>query len=237
MSRPTRTACLSWLTWISTFSAACAAASPRSDIAAGQHARRHRAARPPARRRRCWWRARHRRRVGREHEGVDRERHPAADQHIEQPYLGRRGQRRDEDRRYGRLGDEQLAASEDDRGQHREHHQQADLGQPGSDRPYQQVGEHDSEHHPGDQLHRSLPALPERRAQRDHGRDRRERRPMLDSQQRRAVPRPDCGHTRLQNRPQMAVNASTRQWDEPLHARNNPPLRNRYTPRKLFTGR
>lgn len=156
--------------------------------------------------------------IGREHQRVDRERNPTTDQNIEQPHLRRRGQRRDEDRRHGGLAYQQLSSSEDDRDQHRQHHQQSNLREPSSDRPHQQVGEHDAQHHPRDQLHRSLSALPERRAQRDHGRDRRERRPMLDPQQHRAIPRPDRGHAGLQNRPQMAMHPSTSQWDKPLHA-------------------
>jgi hypothetical protein len=34
----------------------------------------------------------------------------------------------------------------------------------------------------------------------------------------------------------MAMNPSTSQSDEPLHAYNNPPLTSRYTRRNLFTG-
>jgi hypothetical protein len=120
--------------------------------------------------------------IGREDERVDRERHSATDQNVEQPYLRRRGQGRDENGRYSRLSHEQLPSPEDDRSQHRQHHEHPNLRQPDPDHPYQQIGEDDSQHHPSDQLHRPLAALPERRAQRDHCRDRRERRPMLDPQ-------------------------------------------------------
>jgi hypothetical protein len=76
-----------------------------------------------------------------------------ADQDIEKRYLGRRGRRYDEDRRYGRLGHQQFFPCEDDHGRHRQHHQQSNLGQPSPDRTYEQVGQHDSQHYVRDHLH------------------------------------------------------------------------------------
>ena len=86
------------------------------------------------------------------------------------------GQRRDQDRRDGRLGDQQLAAAERDRRAHREHDHHARLPRAGADRGHDQVGDRDPEAHAADELERALAALADRRAERDHRRDRREQR-------------------------------------------------------------
>jgi hypothetical protein len=85
-----------------------------------------------------------------EYERVDRQGHPTPNHHVEQTHFRRRGQRRHQEPGDGGLGHQQLAA---------------DLGQPVSDRPYEQVGQHDPQHHPRHELDGSLPALAERRAQ------------------------------------------------------------------------
>jgi hypothetical protein len=65
--------------------------------------------------------------VRREQERVDNQRHSTADQHLEQSHLGCGRQGRNQNCRDGRLGDQQLAPAENDRSQHRQHDQQADL--------------------------------------------------------------------------------------------------------------
>ena len=113
------------------------------------------------------------------------------------------GQRRDQDRRDGRLGDQQLAAAERDRRAHREHDHHARLPRPGADRGHDQVGDRDPEAHAADELERALAALADRRAERDHRRDRREQR-LVDAEQRRAR-----GTTRPRRRTRSAGSATS----------------------------
>ena len=129
------------------------------------------------------------RRVGREEERADGHRHRAAGQRLEEA-VGRvarvrrldRGQQQRRDRR---LGDQQLAAAEDDRGAHGEHDHEPDLQWPVADGVDDEVGHREAEHDAGDQLGGAPPALLVARAERDHRCDRGEHRPrVLDRQQR-----------------------------------------------------
>ena len=116
-----------------------------------------------------------------------------------------RRQRRDQDRRHRRLGDQQLAAAERDGGAHREHDHDPRLPRPGADRGHDQVGDRDPEDHAADELERPLAALPDRRAERDHGGDRREQRPVAAQQGERQVPRGHRRRGRLDDRPHAAA--------------------------------
>jgi hypothetical protein len=158
-------------------------------------------------------------RIGREEQRGHREPDAPADQRLEHARRGvalaRRGllERDEQDRRHRRLDDHELAAPEQDGGRHREQDHHADLGRPGADELDDEVGHGEAEHDAEHQLHRPLAPLPVARAERDHGGDRGERRPLVRQQQVRQVPRRDGGERGLRDRQQARAQALRRAAD------------------------
>ena len=106
-------------------------------------------------------------------EVVDRERHPAADERVDEA-VGRedglgRLQHDDEDRRDGRLVDQDRASPEEDRRRHRQEHDDRDLERPVPYDEHQEVGHHKPDGDPDDEFDGASVPLAERDAEADHG--------------------------------------------------------------------
>ena len=85
----------------------------------------------------------------------------------------------DQQRRDRRLVHQERTASNENRRGHRQNHHDSDLGRARADEQHEQVGHHEPDGDPEDELDGPPPALPERDAQGDHRRYRGEERALV----------------------------------------------------------
>jgi hypothetical protein len=149
-------------------------------------------------------------RVAREQDLPDEEGDGAADQGVDEA-VGRdarrgRGQGRDEDRGDRRLVDQDRARAHEQRGHHRQTHDECDDEGAGPQREHDEVGDRDAHRDAEDELERAHRPPPPRNPQRDDRGDRGEERRLVDQAGER--PGDGRGQRGLRDGPEAAAHAA-----------------------------